>query len=139
MTLVTKRYFLSGYWIWIKFKVWYFNETYSNSLYCCNPCYNKDSDDWPWGKSFFSHHPYLYLFFLSSGMKYFLLSLFLLINAIAFSQKTWQGSVLDGKTNLPLEGATISLLPINITTITDERGRFIFSKNVSVLSSVQIS
>lgn len=72
-------------------------------------------------------------------MKYFLLSLFLLINAIAFSQKTWQGSVLDGKTNLPLEGATISLLPINITTITDERGRFIFSKNVSVLSSVQIS
>ena len=72
-------------------------------------------------------------------MKYFLLSFFLLINTIAFSQKTWQGSVLDGKTNLPLEGATITLLPINITTITDERGRFIFSKNVSVLSSVQIS
>ena len=49
------------------------------------------------------------------------------------------GKVIDGKTGLPLEGATVTLLPSNIITVSDERGQFIFNKNIIAGSFIQIS
>jgi len=72
-------------------------------------------------------------------MRIFFFFIFLFMNGIAFSQKLLQGTVLDAKTNLPLEGATITLLPVNSSVITDERGKFVFSKNSIAALSIQIS
>ncbi|MEO8413611.1 MAG: TonB-dependent receptor [Ginsengibacter sp.] len=50
----------------------------------------------------------------------------LLFSTIARSQLTIQGAIIDDKTKLPVEGATITLMPANIFTITDATGRFSF-------------
>lgn len=55
-----------------------------------------------------------------------LIILLILSSSRAISQAPVKGIVIDNKTNLPVEGATITLLPSNISAITDESGRFIF-------------
>jgi len=63
----------------------------------------------------------------------------LLFSCSVYSQKTLQGRIVDGKTNLPLEGVTVILLPSYISTVTDERGHFIFNNNAVAASSLQIT
>ena len=87
---------------------------------------------------FFSAPAFIFVF-LSAQMRTLLFLFFLFMNGIAFSQKLLQGTVLDAKTNLPLEAATITLLPVNNSTLTDVRGRFVFSKNFSAASFLQVS
>ena len=45
----------------------------------------------------------------------------------------------DGKTNLPIEGVTVILIPANISTVTDERGHFIFNTYAVAASFIQIT
>ncbi len=53
--------------------------------------------------------------------------LFLMVVALtAISQVSIRGNVVDAKTNFPVEGATVTLGSSNISTITDENGRFVF-------------
>lgn len=61
-----------------------------------------------------------------------------LCNCSLFSQKVIQGRVAEGKTNLPLEGVTITLLPTNISRVSDERGYFIFNKNTNGAYAIQL-
>jgi outer membrane receptor for Fe3+-dicitrate len=46
----------------------------------------------------------------------------------SYSQRLVKGSVIDVTTNLPIEGAIISVLPANKTITTDIRGKFFFSQ-----------
>lgn len=54
------------------------------------------------------------------------------------SQKTLQGTVIDARTNLPLEAVTVTLIPSNQSVVTDERGKFIFTKNFSTATAIRI-
>ena len=63
----------------------------------------------------------------------------ILITLPAISQQVIQGTVIDSTTNLPLEGATVTLLPSKISTITNAAGNFIFKKNTSAETAVLIS
>ncbi len=63
----------------------------------------------------------------------------ILITLPAISQKVIQGTVIDSTTNLPLEGATVTLLPSKISTVTNAGGNFIFKKNASAETAVLIS
>lgn len=56
-----------------------------------------------------------------------------------FSQQELQATVVDSSTNLPLEGATVMLLPSKISTITNAAGRFMFKRNVADQTAVVIS
>lgn len=72
-------------------------------------------------------------------MRNFLLSLFILSAQILSAQsKNFNGIILETRTNIPIEGATVSLLPGDQKTTTDERGRFYF-KNSSGATSLLIS
>ena len=52
------------------------------------------------------------------------------IRLISWGQgKGLTGTVLESKTNLPVEGAIVTLLPGNFLTPTDERGRFFFNNS----------
>ncbi len=42
------------------------------------------------------------------------------------SQVSIRGNIVDSKTYLPVEGATVTLMPLKISTVTNENGRFIF-------------
>lgn len=57
----------------------------------------------------------------------------------ATGQQILQGNVVDSTTNLPLEGATVTLMPSNISTITNAGGNFIFKRNTALETSVVIS
>ena len=81
---------------------------------------------------------FVYLPFLMR-MRKLIFILFILFSASAFSQKTIRGVVLDSVTNLPLEGVTITLLPINVNAITDERGKFNLTNNLGSIVSIQIA
>jgi len=72
-------------------------------------------------------------------MRKLLLFLFILSNSSAFSQQTIRGVVLDSVTNLPIENATVTLLPNNVNTTTDERGKFSFINNLGKVVSIQIA
>ena len=50
----------------------------------------------------------------------------LLLAITANSQVSIKGNIIDDKTRLPVEGATITLMPVNIFAVTDARGRFYF-------------
>src|SRR5882757_3590193 len=63
----------------------------------------------------------------------------ILITLPAIAQQVIQGAVIDSTTNLPLEGATVTLLPSNISSVTNAGGNFIFKKNISSDNSVVIS
>lgn len=59
--------------------------------------------------------------------------LLLFLTALAHGQnKIVTGKVLDGKSGLPVEGATIQFLPGASTTLSDERGQFNFPVNNSI-------
>src|ERR1700754_2093219 len=62
-----------------------------------------------------------------------------LLTIPAISQQTIQGNIVDSATNLPLEGATITLLPSKISTITNASGNFIFKKSITDKSLVSVS
>lgn len=55
------------------------------------------------------------------------LMLFLLLTVDLLAQKTISGSVLDAKTNLPVEGVSVRVWPASLTTVTDERGHYVFT------------
>ena len=57
----------------------------------------------------------------------------------AISQQTIEGIVVDSSTNLPIEGATVALLPSQISTITNVSGRFTFKRNISNCTAITIS
>jgi len=72
-------------------------------------------------------------------MRIFLFIFFCVIVCFCFAQKQAViGFVVDAKTNLPIEGVAVTLLPSNKSTITDIRGRFVFSDKHTA-SSVQFS
>jgi hypothetical protein len=49
----------------------------------------------------------------------------LFVNSILFGQtKIVSGVIIEEKTSVPVEGSTITLLPSNQSTVSDERGRF---------------
>ena len=52
--------------------------------------------------------------------------IFLLLSSLQSMCQTIMGTIIDNKTNLPVEGATVTLLPSRISAITDESGRFFF-------------
>ncbi|MCW3105841.1 MAG: CarboxypepD reg-like domain, partial [Segetibacter sp.] len=55
-----------------------------------------------------------------------LIIMFVISSLQAISQAVISGNIVDYKTNLPVEGATITLLPSNISSVTNEGGRFSF-------------
>jgi hypothetical protein len=57
----------------------------------------------------------------------------------AICQQTIEGIVVDSSTYLPIEGATVTLMPSQISTITNANGRFIFKHNISNSTSITIS
>lgn len=72
-------------------------------------------------------------------MHKFLFIVFICFNSVVFAQQNIRGTVIDGKTNQPVDGATIMLLPSNSSTITDERGKFIFNKNVGATTAILVT
>lgn len=71
-------------------------------------------------------------------MRKYLFIFFICINSVVFAQQNISGTVVDAKTNLPVDGATVILLPSNNSTVTDERGKFVFNKNI-IATAIQIT
>ncbi len=60
-------------------------------------------------------------------MRLSLILFIFLLSTLAYSQnREITGSVIDQTTSVPVEGATVVLLPANQISLTDERGRFYF-------------
>ena len=57
----------------------------------------------------------------------------------SYSQIIVRGKLLDSKTNLAVEGATITISPANVSASTDETGRFSFKDKFDTGSTVTIS
>lgn len=55
------------------------------------------------------------------------------------SQVTVRGSVTDIQTNAPVEGATVTLLPVRVSTLTDAGGRFLFKGRYDTGASVVVN
>ena len=55
------------------------------------------------------------------------------------SQIAIQGNVIDKQTNLPVEGSTVTLLPNNISSISDESGRFSFKGKYDSSTTIMIN
>ena len=75
-------------------------------------------------------------------LKRFTITLFfsLALLSTAFAQHNHiQGKVVDANNKLPIEGITVTLLPINKTTLTDENGRFTFNDSKEHLQSIVFS
>lgn len=69
-----------------------------------------------------------------------LLTIFLFLYSLAAtSQSTIQGSVVDSKTNQPVEGVVVTLLPSKIFTITNAGGNFIFKGDYENNTAVAIN
>jgi hypothetical protein len=58
--------------------------------------------------------------------------------SIGHAQTMLSCKVLDSKTNQPIEGAIVTLLPQTITTLTDARGIFVFKGRFEASNSVTI-
>jgi outer membrane receptor for Fe3+-dicitrate len=71
--------------------------------------------------------------------KCFLFYIALIFAVPAMCRQMLQGSVADSSTNLPLEGATVTLLPAKIVTATNANGKFVFKRDVSSETSVLVS
>src|ERR1700741_4172234 len=74
----------------------------------------------------------------------FLTGVMLMLAVLSFSQgkrsaQTEAGSIVNEKTNTPLEGATIVFFPGGQTTTTNEQGRFSLKINQQNIDSVLIS
>jgi len=59
-------------------------------------------------------------------MKYCLFGWIIFGATFSFAQKGIKGIVIDAKTNLPVEGVVITIIPSNKSTLTDIRGHFVF-------------
>ncbi|MEP6584560.1 MAG: TonB-dependent receptor plug domain-containing protein, partial [Ginsengibacter sp.] len=57
----------------------------------------------------------------------------------ARSQSSVKGSLVDDKTNLPVAGATITLMPADIFTVTDDNGRFLFKGKYDTSSYIIVN
>jgi hypothetical protein len=66
-----------------------------------------------------------YFLLIRKSILFFVL---VLIATPSTAQQFLQGNVADSNTNLPLEGATVTLLPSKISTVTNANGKFIFKK-----------
>src|SRR5450432_1992625 len=62
-----------------------------------------------------------------------------LFSLTAKSQVAIRGSIIDDKTKLPVEGATITLMPSNISAVTDASGRFIFKGKHDTSTSIIVN
>ena len=62
-----------------------------------------------------------------------------LFSPTARSQVTVSGNVIDKKTKLPVEGATITLEPSNMVTITNANGRFYFKGKYDTTAIIVIN
>lgn len=69
-----------------------------------------------------------------------LITLFTLLSSIAgICQVTVKGILIDSNTKLPVEGATISLLPAKVSQVTDTRGGFMFKGKYDPSTSIMIN
>ncbi|MEO6001454.1 MAG: TonB-dependent receptor plug domain-containing protein [Chitinophagaceae bacterium] len=57
----------------------------------------------------------------------------------AVAQVPIRGTILDSKTNFPVEGATVTLIPSKLSTITDGNGRFIFKAKYDSSSFILVN
>lgn len=71
-------------------------------------------------------------------MKSVILFYLLAITVSVKAQTFVQGTVVDGKTNQPVDGATVILYPENLISITDTRGHFLFKNQIGNNSKIQI-
>jgi len=68
----------------------------------------------------------------STAMRIGLFIIFLISAHIVCAQsKVVSGCIIEGAASIPVEGATIALMPANQITLTDERGRFYFKNSNS--------
>jgi hypothetical protein len=72
-------------------------------------------------------------------MKVLLTIVVLFLSLAAISQVIVHGNVADSKTNQPVEGATVTLLPSNIYAITDANGNFIFKGKYENSTAVMVN
>ncbi len=74
-------------------------------------------------------------------MRKFLLTtgIIIILSLTASCQVAIQGSVVDSKTNQPVEGAVVTLMPANISAITDVIGRFTFKGKYDNTQSLTIN
>ena len=72
-------------------------------------------------------------------LKLILYSCFILISLTVRSQFIVKGYVIDDKTKLPVDGATITLMPAGIFTISDATGRFAFKGKYDTTSFVTVN
>lgn len=56
-----------------------------------------------------------------------------------FSQTSFQGTVIDAPTGLPLQGAGIRLMHAALSTLTDSRGHFSIKTDLTAMDTLQIS
>lgn len=49
------------------------------------------------------------------------------------------GKVIDASSRLPIEGISVTLLPLKKTTVTDENGSFTFNENASQIETIELS
>lgn len=59
-------------------------------------------------------------------LRLFCIIMLMEVSLFSMSQVSVRGTIIDSKTNFPVEGATVTLIPSRLSTITDENGRFIF-------------
>jgi outer membrane receptor protein involved in Fe transport len=72
--------------------------------------------------------------------KFFTAVIFLLINNLLFAQQNgFSGRVTDSATQVPVNGATVVLMPGNKITTTNENGRFFYKKLPALNATVVIS
>jgi outer membrane receptor protein involved in Fe transport len=55
------------------------------------------------------------------------------------AQVVIRGNIVDSKTKLPVEGATITLLPARVSSVTDETGRFFLKNRNGQDSTISVS
>jgi len=63
-------------------------------------------------------------------IKYLWSILFILLSHHSVGQNVIKGNVVDGKTNQPVEGATVTLMPANISVVTNVIGGFSFKSQL---------
>ncbi len=64
---------------------------------------------------------------------------FSILSLAANSQSVFNGTVTDSASLQPIEGATVTLMPANISTVTDSKGSFVFKINKDAVSSISFS
>ncbi|MEP6596588.1 MAG: TonB-dependent receptor [Ginsengibacter sp.] len=65
--------------------------------------------------------------------------LVVLISFQAISQVTVKGNLIDIDTKLPVDGATITLMPANISQVSDARGKFTFKGKYDSTASIIVN